>query len=535
MKKEMLPGLLGLALLANTTYGSVSMNETATVKTYQLSAEGIELKNKIIEGQAFQVANLVGVDGFTGVRHDVGAPEIPVIRFFVEAKKASDIKVDVHAMKTDAIFALSHELKPAMESVEKVSGATYKIERNLNYKTTDVDFEIAPSGSVRGHKQFMVTLYPVEYVGANNTLKISRTFSVSVKKIKDNKSDFALEGMVFVVASKFKNSPSLSQYMELKKAQGFEVSRIDLANGVNADQIRAKIKSLYSTRSNLKYAVIVGDAADAPGRTSTNIEGLTDHYFSAIDTNNYDTDINGPDISVGRFSVASEAQLATVLKKYTRYIKGDFSSMSWTGNLSFLATDDRYEVAEGTHNYVVDSYTKNLGYLGTFPEVSQKGGDKLYAITYNASTPEVMKSIAQGRSIIDYSGHGANTFWDAPKVTQSDVRSLGTNSSLPFVISNSCITGDYRVDESFAETWQRHEWGAVMFWGSMDSTYWDEDDILERRMFDGIFKGSLKTFGDITKNAMMELWKQYGGQERSTYYWETYHMFGDPSITLRLK
>jgi hypothetical protein len=539
MKKETLPWLMGLSLCANTAMATVSMKETMSSKMFQFAVDSIQLKNKIIEGQAFQVAGLVGVDGFTGVRHEVGAPEIPVIRFFVEANSASDIQVTPSMMKSVASYNLQTELKPSLESVEKVPGANYKIVKSYSYKSQEVfpglDYEVTPAGSVRGHKQFMVTLYPVDYVGATNTLKVSRSFSVNVKKAVDTRSEYALDGLVFVVSPKFKNSQSLIQYMELKKAQGLEVSRIDLGMGANAEQIRGKIKALYASKPNLKYAIIVGEASDAPGKTSTLIEGLTDHYFAAIDTNNYESDINGPDIAVGRFAAASESQLATMIKKYSRYIKGEFSSMAWTGNVSFLATNDRWELAEGTHNYVVDNYTRSLGYLGTFPDLAQKGGDKLYAITYHADTPEVMKSISQGRSVIDYSGHGANTFWDAPRVSQEDVRSLGSSSSLPFVISNACITGDYRVDESFAETWQRHEWGAVMFWGSMDSTYWDEDDILEKRMFDGIFKSGLKTFGSITTNALAEVWKHYGGQERSSYYWETYHMFGDPSITLRLK
>ena len=74
-----------------------------------------------------------------------------------------------------------------------------------------------------------------------------------------------------------------------------------------------------------------------------------------------------------------------------------------------------------------------------------------------------------------------------------------------------------------------------MYWGSMDSTYWDEDDVLERRMFDGIFTGGKTTFGAITEFALREVAKQYGGSGRSDYYFETYHMFGDPSITLRIQ
>ena len=360
---------------------------------------------------------------------------------------------------------------------------------------------------------------------------ISQSDNKKQKKSKENNN-----GIVFVIGAKFKNSPSLKAYMDLKKSLGFNIYTIDLATKVTAEQIRSQIQTVYKAQKDLGYAVIVGDADDAPGKSSTVISGLTDHYFSAIDTNDYNSDINGPDISVGRFSVSSESELAIVLKKYTRYIKGEFSSMSWLHNISFLATDDRYDVAEATHNYVIDTYTSKLGYTGNFPTDGIAGGDKLYAITNHADTKDVMDNISKGRSIINYSGHGATTYWAGPHISQDNVKSLNaTTSSLPFVISNACVTGDYRVKDSFAETWQKTEWGAVMYYGSMDSTYWDEDDILERRMFDGIFTGGKSTFGDITTNGMSEVWKQYGGQGRSTYYWETYHMFGDPSISLRLK
>jgi hypothetical protein len=64
----------------------------------------------------------------------------------------------------------------------------------------------------------------------------------------------------------------------------------------------------------------------------------------------------------------------------------------------------------------------------------------------------------------------------------------------------------------------------------MDNTYWDEDDILERKMFDGMYAGGQKTFAGITHYALQEHWKHYGGAGKSKYYWETYVLFGDPAL-----
>ncbi|HAZ13647.1 MAG: hypothetical protein A2X86_16195 [Bdellovibrionales bacterium GWA2_49_15] len=528
--------LLMMSSFSLSALAYVNVDNVGDKVIYDFVAEGVTLQTKNLDGQLFKAASLVGLDGYTGINNEIGSPEVPVIRFNVMADDASDIKIITRSFFNEEKIQVLGELKPVVAPVEKIAGARYEIFKNNNFKSMSAypagDFEISELGLVRGQKVFQVTLYPAQFISATNQLRISRSYQVEVTKSREAEAAGA-DGIVFVVGTKFKNSPSLKAYMAKKAATGLTVSQIDAA-ALNPDQIRAKIKALYSANKSLKYVVIVGDAADVPALQSTTIYGITDHYYASIDTSNYQSDIKTPDLFVGRFSAADEQQLATILLKYTRYMDGDFSSRGWLNHTSFLATDDRWELAEGTHNYVVDTYTKTRGYTGTFPEVEQAGGDKLYAVTYNAGNSEVMEAITKGRSIIDYSGHGANTFWDAPRVEQSDVRSL-TQSSLPFVISNACITGDFRVTESFAETWQRQEWGAVMFWGSMDSTYWDEDDILEKRMFDGIFTGGKTTFGAITQFALEEMAKHYGGSGRSDYYFETYHMFGDPSIALRIK
>ena len=530
--------LMLLSLLAPSAFASVSISKNAGFKNYSFSVDGIKTATKEIDGVAYQTADLIGVKGFEAINYEVGSPEVPVIRFMVEAKDASDIRVTVRNANNIRSYSLAKTLKPSLESVPKIAGAQYRVVMGPQYRSFSSfpasSYEITPAGSVRGNNQYMVTLNPVEYYGRENTLKIARSFDVKVKEISQ-KAAPVQPGIVFVVGDRFKNSPSLKKYIDLKKSTGFNTYVINEPAKVKAETVRSDLQKLFKAQKDLQFAVIIGDASDVPGRTSKIISGLTDHFFSAIDTGDYEKDMNGPDISVGRIAVGSEDQLATVLRKYTRYINGDFKTTNWLSSASFLATNDQWELAEGTHNYAIDTYTSHKGYVGNFPAANQIGGDKLYAITNRAENSDVMNSVTKGRSIINYSGHGANTYWDAPRVDQDDVRSLDkTTSSLPFVISNACITGDYRVDESFAETWQRSEWGAISYWGSMDSSYWDEDDILEKRMYDGIFTQSKKNFGEITDFALAEVWKHYGGKNRSAYYWETYHVFGDPSINLRI-
>lgn len=202
--------------------------------------------------------------------------------------------------------------------------------------------------------------------------------------------------------------------------------------------------------------------------------------------------------------------------------------------MSFWGTDDRWQIAEGSHNYAVEHFFAPHKYAGTFPDANQLGGDKLYAITYKATKPQVIDRINQGRFIINYSGHGATTYWDAPILDKKMCAILVTQMFFLLLFLTPVLLA-VNIDESFAETWIKHPQGAIMFWGSMDSSYWDEDDVLEKAMYHGIFDNNYRDFATITHNALSAVWKHYNGIARSKYYWETYHIFGDPSIDLRIE
>ena len=138
----------------------------------------------------------------------------------------------------------------------------------------------------------------------------------------------------------------------------------------------------------------------------------------------------------------------------------------------------------------------------------------------------------EGRGFINYAGHGSTQSWAGPEVTADDVRSLDNPDALPVVIANACVTGHFTAN-SFAEVWLKHPHGAVMYWGSMDSTYWDEDDVLQRALYDVIFKNGEHNVSDFTDAALEAVWRYYGGEGKSHYYWETYVTFGDPSMEWR--
>lgn len=530
-------GVAAIFLAPHIAFAKIATLQDGSHMTIKIHVDDVEFKDIKIQGQEFNQAHLVGVDGHEGILHREGHPELPVVRFLVPGTPT--VRSLDEAAFTSSLIG-KHPIKPTQPPHEKVLGALQPFALDVAAYESDAmepqkRFDLRPAGSIKGVPQTLITLYPLSYAPGTQRYELHRSFEISFTSPKRS-AESVKERFVFIVGKNFVRSPSLAAYESLKRQLGFVVDRIVVDSRTTPEALRTQMKQFYNrTDAQLAYALIIGDAEDVPGKESKIISGVTDHYYRSLDSDDYDSDINGPDIGLGRVAVKNEQQLADVLQKFTKYTLGSFTTESWLNELSFLATNDRWEVAEATHNYVIDTYSSAKGYTGIFPKIRQNGGDQLYSVTHNVEDTKVREALGLGRTIIDYSGHGANTYWDAPRFEPEDVRNLADPNALPFVIANACITGDYRVDESFGETWQRHPYGAITYWGSMDSTYWDEDDILERRMFDGIFKGEKRTFSEITHHALAEMWIHYGGEGFSDYYWETYVLFGDPSIPLRTK
>ncbi len=135
----------------------------------------------------------------------------------------------------------------------------------------------------------------------------------------------------------------------------------------------------------------------------------------------------------------------------------------------FMASTDNYQITEGTHNYVINTHFQPAGWENL----------KLYTVTHNATTQQLIDALNANQRFAIYSGHGGETSWaDGPVLSQSQVRSLTNTVMYPFVYSFACVTGSYQIAESFGETWIRTTNGGSTFYGSSVNSYWDEDDIL---------------------------------------------------------
>jgi hypothetical protein len=543
--EAILKNTLGLFLLFFHLYSSISQGAISrfpTAKGERLDFSlSLQKQNIKLMGKTFAEYSFVGAKDYSAILYREGFPKLPVIRFYVYADKASDVKIDfsaenehVQSLRTQATIV------PNIPAIPKVKAARAFLTIDMKAYNQNIyplqDFKIETAGMVKGRKRQLVTIYPLQYLGKKRSLHFRSNFSVEVKTNIDKRNySYSKPTYLFVIGEKFQNHFELKKYLTHKESEGFEVKKIIVKRNMKTPKIiREEIRKIYLDQlNNLQYVLIVGDHEDVPGHEGQHIYGVTDHFYKCLDTENYEDDINSPDVSLGRLSAGIDSHLKNILDKNLRYEQERIGGSNWLQAASFIATDDQWEIAEATHDYVIDTYMKNQGMSGQFPKANEPGGDQLFAIRHKATRKELLQFLNQGRGIINYSGHGQSTYWMEPELKMDDVKKFNHSEALPMVISNACVTGQFTVSESFAETWQRHSKGSIMFWGSMDNTYWEEDDLLEKRFYDGIYKLKLKEFGAMTDYALSEFWRYYGGAGRSKYYYETYILFADPQIELR--
>ena len=500
---------------------------------------------------------------------EVGQAALPVLRRSVEIPFGADYRLEVVATKTAEVtlaeLGLS-PLYPRQAPVVKLPGAAERapFDYDAAFYAADALTPASPvavvhEAIVRGHRTLLLEVWPVAYNPAAGTLqltsqvelrlalegadvartaeKVARYASPAldsrlaqrILNYSGTTQPFSMVGTGYLIITADEFVDTIQPLVDWKITKGHVVTVTPLSEvpgGGSGADIQAYITDAYNTWDTPpSFVLIVGDTNLVPASPDST---TTDLYYSAVDGADF-----LPDLGVGRFPGRTEEHITAMVDKVVNYESGLIPDNGWLGKTSFIATDDLWEIAEGTHNYVIDTHTEPYGFLGTFPNDPQPGGDKLYAISYGADTNDLLTHMGQGRWAIVYSGHGGTTSWAGPNFSQNNVHQL-TNHDMPaFVGSHACVTGSFQDSECFGETWVREpNKGALAFWGASVSTYWDEDDELEKRYFDAMFYDGVFDLAGFTQAGLYGVYLVYPGM--AEYYYEGYNILGDPATEMWL-
>jgi Peptidase family C25/Propeptide_C25 len=499
----------------------------------------------------------------SGTTAEIGSPKLPVIRRLVQIPEGASVRVS--ATGRTQYYPIeeltgAREILPAQPGVEKLSGAAANAPLAYNAQVYESDSwffsnlaEIGRIGRLRGHRVAWLSIMPVDYNPAQGLIKVVSDVQITLefpgadweatREVLSRNADprthaiaagMAINGQAFgdkapvyfapasyliIGAREFFDVPEMQELVAAKVSKGYRVEFYDETQFASADDVKALILDAYeSWERPPSFVLLLGDTnivPEAVGESSA--RPATDFRYQLMDA-----DDPFPDLAVGRFPARTIGDVAILAAKTLQNEMADFDSSLWVKKATFMASVDNSHISEGTHNHVINTYMNDHGYDST----------KLY-YARGATTQQVRDAVNAGLSLLTYSGHGATTHWsDGPYFDQTDVANLN-NAAFPFVSSYACVTGRFTEDESFAETWVLADNGAVAFWGSSLNSLWEEDDILERLVYDGFFRGGgpqrmIPWVSGMTDYGKIGFWGHYGGQGYSLRYLEMYNLMGDP-------
>ena len=521
---------------------------------------------------------------------DPGKPELPVLSSLISIPEYSDIKISFSNLVSkkitpskDGIKGVLYPAQPGQTKTKNqqqpkfiIDAATYL---RSGYAVTDT-IRIDYAGEMRGEKLATLSLLPVHYDPLLNTLEVIVSTDITIEFIpleadkelaranieaidapvssKSTKSfppDQLINGysaypvgLVILTDSSFKKQ--IKPLIQWKTQKGFKVTTLyrgaDLAGQTNTE-LRDTLKKLYlsgtETAPAPEYLLIIGDLSIIPKSPSLSGSGnLSDLYYGEF-TEGGDFI---PEMYIGRLPAKDTAGVRSVVNKILQYEKFEFADTNkfYENALITAGNDSRYATfMNGQINYASQYYinTANIQNPSSF----------LYPVSADMDD-SVKVLLKNGIGFMNYTGHGAADQWDDPLFTYRDADSLKNKNMYPFIVSNACHTAQFDVPQNLATAFiMGSNRGAIGFIGCSNFSYWDEDyfyavgatsvtlnpDYLPDRLgfYDRLFhsNGELPsqwyyTMGQV--NFAGNLAVTASTTSRKRYYWETYHLLGDPSI-----
>jgi hypothetical protein len=324
-------------------------------------------------------------------------------------------------------------------------------------------------------------------------------------------------------------------FVQWKNLKGIPTEMVNVSTIGNANAIKTYITDYYNS-NGLTFVLLVGDIAQVP---SLSVGGVTSDpsYSYIVGSDHY------PDLFVGRFSAENVAQAQTQANRTVAYESDPQIDAQWYEKGVGIASEQGSGIGDDgeidyQHLRNVRTLLLNFTYalVDELYDGSQGGGD-----APGSPTPTIVAaSLNEGRSIINYCGHGSMTSWGTSGFSNSNVNTLTNDNMLPFIVSVACNNGEFESGTCFAEAWLRathngQPTGAIGAYMSTISQSWAppmeaQDEF--NNILVGIYPDNQKTtFGALCFTGAMSMIDEYGSDGSNEA--DAWTVFGDPSVQVR--
>ncbi len=553
-----------------------------SIDFYQVLTKGGEFTKMRIDGGVSSMS--LGEPTLPQVRKMIEIPQGAECQVNVLSYDVKEYSLNELGLKTKIIPAqksLFRNQDPAAVKFE-MNEIVYSENEMFGFDLAAVEIE----GQMRATRLATIVISPVQYNPVANTIKVYTNIKVEIefvnadyaetqrikeaksspyfKQFSDNntKSAKALGGghpIKYLIVSHKMFKETLQPFIRWKTQQGFNVvtAYTDVI-GETATEIHDYIKGQYDagTAENPAptFALLVGDTTQLVSNKGRVFWFEPDpiafpngqYYWTDLYYFDY-TDDAIPEMLYGRFSANNVEELQNQLDKTIEYEKYTLDDPSYIKNALLIAGKDNNptdEVSLKNANGAVYYLKHYITAENRFNPIAFINPES------NSKEEEIRAKFSEGAGLTYYTGHGLAEGFSVPRFRMEHVADV-TNIGKPSVIlATCCSTGSFYKD-CFAESMMRaKDKGAVAYMGASQQTLWiedcwwmyGEDEIIEEPQInttkgnaDYLFHENgedkdkwCQTMGQIVNRGNLVV--QGTSSENKGYYWEIYHVFGDPSL-----
>jgi len=523
-----------------------------------------------------------------GTSNRVGDPQLPTLRKLIEIPLGANVDVNVISYTLTEYnlsdYGIFNKIIPSQPPVSKdikkklpdfeYNTATY----NADQFNTDDLVSVDILGIMRGVRLARLNIAPVRYNPVTNTIQVYNDIEVEVtfpgadvaqtielkkktvsiyfesmynnallnyKKAHSTKDTVTKYPVKYVIVSDPAFQSALQPFVQWKTKKGFTVIEAYTNNpavGTTTTSIKNYLQGLYNAGTpsdpSPSFVLFVGDVDQVPS-----FSGITDFHVSDLYYCEYTGDFF-PEVYYGRFSATNLTQLQPQINKTLEYEQYLMPDPSFLGQVILIAGQDGTYgplQGDGQVSYGTSTYFNTAHGLTshTYP----------YAVS-GSSAAQIIQNVSDGIGFANYTAHGSPDGWADPSFGISDIAGLQNAHKYPLMVGNACSTNTFDGDCFGEELLRANNKGALGYIGGSNSTYWDEDywwavgyktvvvnpvyNDSSLGAYDRTFHDHGEPFGEwyATQDQMIFAGNLAVTQSGSSsdYYWEIYHLMGDPSL-----
>jgi len=533
---------------------TMSQTRNANVEVIEVTVPGFYREAKRAgEGDAIFVTT-----GLSSRHMEKGMPELPTMKALV--KLPDDANVDVSVVSEEWTNVKLDKVAPSRGHITRnVDPETVNYTYSDFYKSAktfpgdDKKVVVSAPFMMRDVRGVEVTVNPFQYDNAKKNLKIAKKIKLELRyngasKRSEKKAvpyEFAqiyrsaflnfapntevsrleIGNMLVISADQF--AEEMTPFVEWKKKQGFNVKVAKMSEvGKTGDDVYKYIQNEYNT-NNIAYIVLAGDAEFVPTLLGVKERAASDPCYTKLAGNDH-----VPDAIISRLSAKTPVDIKNQVAKIVHYeqFPDKGADASWYRKAMGIASAEGSPADYDRSNWLRDGLMKFR-----FDSV-----DQIY--DPRASKADVSKFVNEGRSVINYIGHGSKTAWVTTNFGNNEALALKNDRKLPVIWSVACVNGAFKDgSDCFCEAWMKAgsaeaPAGAAAIFGSSTNAEWvppcDMQSEINLVQMCGEKQASV---GALALTGVLKAMQTWGTDAKSSgvMLFEQYNIFGDCTMLTR--